>query len=62
MQEQNAEDRIPTRLEDINAAVSEGTLSVVQPMIGTLNPAELGHLLESLPRSKRYFIWQFIDF
>lgn len=61
MQEQNAEDRIPTRLEDINAAVSEGTLSVVQPMIGTLNPAELGHLLESLPRSKRYFIWQFID-
>jgi magnesium transporter len=61
MQEQNAEDRTPTRLEDINAAVSEGTLSVVQPMIGTLNPAELGHLLESLPRSKRYFIWQFID-
>ncbi len=61
MQEQNAEQRIPTRLEDINAAVSEGTLSVVQPMIGTLNPAELGHLLESLPRSKRYFIWQFID-
>jgi magnesium transporter len=61
MQEQNAEHRTPSRLEDINAAVSEGTLSVVQPMIGTLNPAELGHLLESLPRSKRYFIWQFID-
>jgi magnesium transporter len=61
MQDQNAETSIPTRLEDINAAVSEGTLSVVQPMIGTLNPAELGHLLESLPRSKRYFIWQFID-
>jgi magnesium transporter len=61
MQEQDAEDRKISRLEDINAVITSGALSVIRPMLGTLNPAELSHILESLPRNKRYFIWQLID-
>lgn len=61
MQEQDAEDRNTSRLEDINAVITSGALSVIKPMLVTLNPAELSHILEYLPRNKRYFIWQLID-
>ena len=61
MSEQTTEDRDLSRLEDINAALQSGTMSHVQLMITTLHPAELSHLLESLPRTKRYFIWHLID-
>ena len=61
MSEQITEDRDLSRLEDINAALQSGTMGHVQQMITTLHPAELSHLLESLPRTKRYFIWHLID-
>jgi len=61
MSEQLTEDRSLSRLEDINAALKSGTMNLAQQMITTLHPAELSNLLESLPRAKRYFIWQLID-
>ena len=61
MSEQITEDRALSRLEDINTALQSGTMNLAQQMITTLHPAELSNLLESLPRAKRYFIWQLID-
>ena len=61
MSEKNTEDRSLSRLEHINTALQSGAMHQVQQMIVTLRPAELSHLLESLPRTKRYFIWQLID-
>jgi len=61
MSEQVTEDRALSRLEDINAALQSGTLGLAQQMIATLRPSELSHFLESLPRTRRYFIWRLID-
>jgi len=61
MSEQVTEDRTLSRLEDINTALQSGAMNLAQQMIVTLRPAELSHLLESLPRTKRYFIWRMID-
>lgn len=61
MSEQITEDRTLSRLEDINTALQSGALNLAQQMIVTLRPSELSHLLESLPRNKRYFIWRLID-
>jgi len=36
-------------------------MALAQQMITTLHPAELSNFLESLPRTRRYFIWQLID-
>jgi len=61
MSEELAEDRALSRLEEINDALQSGTLGLAQQMIASLTPSELSHLLESLPRNKRYFIWRLID-
>jgi len=61
MSAQITEDHALSRLEDINAALQSGTMALAQQMITTLHPAELSNFLESLPRTRRYFIWQLID-
>lgn len=61
MSENTIEDRSLSRLEDINTALQSGTMAPAQQMISTLRPSELSHLLESLPRTKRYFVWHLID-
>lgn len=61
MSEQLPEDRTSSRLDAIKSALESGTMGPAKLMITTLHPAELGHMLESLPRAQRYFIWQIID-
>jgi magnesium transporter len=61
MPDQTPEDRTISRLEAVNSALQSGTMGLAKQMITTLHPAELSHMLESLPRAKRYFIWQIID-
>ncbi len=61
MSEQATDDRTLNRLEDLDQALQTGTAHYAQQLLVTLNAAEIGHLLESLPRTKRYFVWQLVD-
>lgn len=60
MSEQAKDDRTLERLEDLNQALQSGAASYVQQLLATLNPAEIGQLLESLPRTRRYLVWQLV--
>ncbi len=61
MTQKQPENQTLTRLENINGALSSGAAYYAKTLLSTLSPAELGHLLESLPRDRRYFVWQLVD-
>ena len=50
-----------TRLEELNSALSSGTLANVRRMMNALPPAEVAHLLESSPPPTRAILWQLIE-
>jgi len=49
------------RLQLFSNALQSGTLQQLQLMLNGLFPAEIAHLLESLPREKREFIWELVE-
>ena len=50
-----------TRLASLRAALESGTLRGAQRMINALHPAEIAHLLESLPPAQRELAWDMVD-
>ncbi len=58
MTQAKSEDQALNRLQDINNALISGAAHYTKTLLATLSPAELGRLLESLPRDRRYIIWQ----
>ncbi len=51
-----------TRLRDFNKALDKGVpTSPVRLMLNALHPAEIAHLIESLPTDKREIIWELVD-
>jgi magnesium transporter len=50
-----------TRLATLRAALESGTLRGAQRMINALHPAEIAHLLESLPPPQRELAWELVD-
>jgi magnesium transporter len=46
------------RLRSLNEAFERGTLERVQRLINELHPAEIAHLLESLPPAQREVAWE----
>ncbi len=51
-----------TRLRDFNKALDKGVpTSPVRLMLNALHPAEIAHLVESLPTDKREIIWELVD-
>lgn len=54
---QNTEQRL-SRLTDV---IESGSLFQLQGMINAMHPAEIAHLLESSPPSRRSIIWELID-
>jgi magnesium transporter len=50
-----------TRLATLRAALDSGTLRGAQRMINALHPAEIAHLLESLPPPQRELAWELVD-
>ncbi len=54
---QNIEDKL-SRLTDV---IESGSLFQLQSMINALHPAEIAHILESSPPSRRSIIWELID-
>ena len=51
----------PSRLQVLSAALHHGTLLQVHKMLNGLYPAEIAHLLESLPLKQRKVVWELVD-
>ena len=49
------------RLKHVAAALERGTFYSVRNMLKLLHPAEIAHLLESLPHPKRELVWELVD-
>lgn len=49
------------RLQHFAAALESGTLVNVRNMLNGLHPAEIAHLLESLPPDERELVWELVD-
>ena len=61
-------DRAPARRDDrgarfaaIQEALAAGSLRGADRMVDALHPAEVAHLLESLPPAQRAVVWQLVD-
>ena len=50
-----------SHLEVFHEALDSGALRQVRGMLAALNPAEIAHLLESLPSPQRAIVWELVD-
>ena len=50
-----------TQLEALREALDSGTLRPVRRLLSSLHPAEIGSLIESLPRAEREVVWNIVD-
>lgn len=57
----NDADRTEDTLTELRAALDDGALRSVRRMVGSLHPAEVARLLESLPRAERAVVWELVD-
>jgi magnesium transporter len=48
-------------LNVIHTALSTGEMQQAADLLNSFHPAEIAHLLESLPQSKRTFLWNMLD-
>ena len=49
------------RLQSFAEALESGRLFNIRRMVNELHPAEIGHLLESLPPSERELVWELVE-
>lgn len=49
------------RLERLSNAIESGSLTQLQGMLNAMHPAEIAHLLESSPPTRRRYLWDLID-
>ncbi len=49
------------RLDAVSDALDTGALDRVRQILAAMNPAEIAHLLESLPAGQRLFVWRLVD-
>ncbi len=61
MAEQRSYDRAAQQLKVLSQALDSGRLGPVRRLVNTLEPAEIGNLLESLPLAKRLVVWGLVD-
>jgi magnesium transporter len=48
-------------LQALSEGIEGGTLQQVRRMLNALHPAEIAHLLESLPPARRELVWELVD-
>lgn len=48
-------------LDQLSEALGSGRMQTARRMLQGLHPAEIAHLLESLPRAQRNILWEFTD-
>lgn len=61
MAENRSEEQTATLLDTLTTAFESGTIQNVRRMLNALHPAEIAHLLESLPYAEREIIWELVD-
>ncbi len=61
MREHQHEEKTARQLEHLSEALDSGVQSQVKKLINSLNGAEIGDLLESLPQAKRQVVWELVD-
>jgi len=61
MLETTQEEQTLSRLQQFSKVLQSGTLQQLQLMLNGLFAAEIAHLLESLPREKREFVWELVE-
>ena len=54
------EDQMESRLAHLNEALESGRMRRLKPLLHSLHPAEIGLLLESIPRTKRELVWRLV--
>ena len=55
------EKQIQSRLQSFSEALESGRLVNIRRMVNELFPAEIAHLLESLPQNERELVWELVD-
>ena len=50
-----------TRLNRVEEMLASGTLRQAARLLNALQPAEIAHLLESLPRTEREILWELVE-
>jgi magnesium transporter len=61
MAEATRQDKAARQLKLLSEALDSGRLGPVRRLVNTLNPAEIGNLLESLPPDRRVIVWGLVD-
>jgi len=57
----STQDQTSERLQAIDILIQQGNVDQLQQKLEELHPAELAHLLESLPREQRGHLWSLVD-
>jgi magnesium transporter len=55
------QERKQSRLNILSTALERGTIASVRTMLNGLHPAEIAHLLESMPQQQRHLLWELVD-
>lgn len=61
MMESSPKDSVDSRLERVSALLKSGKLNPAQQVLKALAPAEIAHLLESMPPYQRKLLWGLVD-
>ncbi len=61
MAEIQEQEKSQKRLQRFSEALESGRLINIRQMVNELHPAEIGHLLESLPGNERELVWEMVD-
>lgn len=60
MRENQHEEKTARHLDSLSEALDSGVQSQVKKLLNSLNGAEIGDLLESLPQSRRQIVWDLV--
>ena len=60
MRENQHEEKTARHLDRLSDALDSGVQSQVKKLLNSLNGAEIGDLLESLPQSRRQIVWNLV--
>ena len=60
MPQEQEQDTSSERLQAFSKLLEEGTLAQVKRELQELHPAEIAHLMESLPREQRQIVWDLV--
>lgn len=61
MAEIQKQEKSQKRLQRFSEALESGRLINIRQMVNELHPAEVGHLLESLPGNERELVWEMVE-